>query len=65
MGASPINNTNDSWKVTWQIGDNHFASRLGVSMPNTSKLLTDLVRPSSRRTTLFMDDETQTGYGTP
>ena len=65
VGASPINTTNDCWKVTWEIGDNHFASRLGVSLPITSKLLTDLVRPSSRRPTLFMDDETQTSYGTP
>ena len=65
VGTAPINTTNGSWKITWEIGYNHFANRLGVSMPNTSKLLTNLVRPSSWRTTLFMDYETLTSYGTP
>jgi len=65
VGTAPINTTNGSWKITWEIGYNHFANRLGVAMPNTAKLLTDLVRPSGWRTTLFMDYETLTSYGTP
>ncbi len=65
VGTAPINTSNGSWKITWEIGYNEFANRLGVSMPNTAKLLADLVRPSGWRTTLFMDYETLTSYGTP
>ena len=65
VGTQPINTTNGAWKITWEIGYNHFANRLGIPMPNTAKLLKDVVRPSNWRTTLFMDYETLTSYGTP
>ena len=65
VGTKPIDTTNGAWKITWEIGYNEFANRLGISMPNTEKLLKDVVRPSNWRTTLFMDYETLTSYGTP
>jgi len=65
VGTAPIDTTAGAWKITWEIGYNHFANRLGMSMPNTAKLLTDVVRPSAWRTTMFMSDETLTSYGTP
>jgi hypothetical protein len=65
VGPSPINTTNASWKVTWEIGDNHFASRLGVSMPNTSKLLTDVVRPLEPADDAVHGLRDLTSYGTP
>ena len=60
-----MNTTNGAWKITWEIGYNHYANRLGISMPNTAKFLTDVVRPSHWRTTYFMCYETLTSYGTP
>ena len=65
VGTSPMNTTNGAWKITWEIGYNHYANRLGIAMPNTAKLLTDVVRPSAWRTTYFMCYETLTSYGTP
>jgi len=65
VGTAPINTTNGSWKITWEIGYNHYANRLGIAMPNTAKLLTEVVRPSAWRTTYFMCYETLTSYGTP
>jgi len=64
-GASPMNTTNGAWKITWEIGYNHYANRLGVSMPNTQRFLVNVVRPSHWRTTYFMSYETLTNYGTP
>ncbi len=65
VGTQPMGTGNGAWKITWEIGYNEYANRLGVSMPNTLKLLTELVRPSAWRTTYFMCYETLTSYGTP
>ena len=63
--TSSLNTTAGAWKVTWEIGYNEFANRRGISMPNTSRLLNDVVRPSSWRTTVHMDYETLTNYSVP
>lgn len=60
-GANPT----DVQRVPWEIGYNHFANRVGLSLPNTLALLTDYVRPSNYRAALHMCFETLSHYGTP
>ena len=62
---NPVNTTNGAWKVTWEIGYNHYANRLGVPMPHTRELLVDVVRPSAWRSSGHLDYETLTSAGTP
>ena len=62
---NPVNTTNGAWKVTWEIGYNHYANRMGLSLPNTGQLLQDVVRPSAWRSSGHLDYETLTHAGTP
>ena len=61
----PVNTTNGAWKVTWEIGYNHYANRLGIAMPHARQLLLDVVRPSAWRSSGHLDYETLTHAGTP
>jgi hypothetical protein len=63
--ANPVNTTNGAWKVTWEIGYNHYANRLHIPMPNTQRLVTDVVRRSAWRSSGQLDYETLTHAGTP
>jgi hypothetical protein len=60
-----VNTTNGAWKVTWEIGYNHYANRLGIAMPHARQLLVDVVRPSAWRSSGHLDYETLTNAGTP
>jgi len=62
---NPVNTTNGAWKVTWEIGYNHYANRLGIAMPHARQLLLDVVRPSAWRSSGHLDYETLTHAGTP
>jgi hypothetical protein len=52
-------------RTTWEIGYQQYANRLGVSMPQTARLLADYVRPTTYVIDLMIVGETLTHYGTP
>ena len=62
--SGKANVTSGNWKLTWEIGYNHYASRKGVSMPNTKKLIDTVVRPTRWSANLMSDYETLTHVGT-
>ncbi len=53
-----------NWKLTWEVGYNHYANRKGVSMPNTKKLIDTVVRPTRWSANLMSNYETLTHVGT-
>ena len=58
------NVTSGNWKLTWEIGYNHYAGRKGVPLPNTKRLIDTWVRPTRWSAYLMSDFETLTNVGT-
>ena len=53
------------YKLGWEIANNEFANRLGMSMPNTMNLITTVVRPSAYKASQQIAWESLTSPGTP
>ena len=62
--STKANVTAGNWKLTWEIGYNHYAHRKGVSLPNTKRLIDTWVRPTRWSAYLMSDFETLTHVGT-
>lgn len=53
------------YKLGWEISYNEFSNRLGMPMPNTSSIITNVVRPSAYKASLQIAWESLTSPGTP
>ena len=62
--STKANVTAGNWKLTWEIGYNHYAHRKGVSLPNTKRLIDTWVRPTRWSAYLMCNFETLTHVGT-
>ena len=50
---------------TWEIGYNHYHNRVGMTLPNTEKLITEQIRPMASRSDWNLNYETLTHADIP
>lgn len=63
--SAPNPTSNQTWKVTYEVAFNAFSHRLGMSMPNTGRLLSEFTRSTGYKADFGFAFEALTNAGTP